>query len=271
MNRRLHALLIGIDQYIPPKTGGGVSYPPLTGAVRDVREVQKFLLGLPHPPARILQLTATSGEGSEPIEPRDEWPTYAAMVAKFRELTAGAEPGDQVYIHYSGHGGRTPTMFEAEKGPREYDESLVPCTISDPDERYLRDVEVAMLVEEMIDKGLFVTLVLDCCHSGGIRRGPRHPVPRGLPVPDSKLRSKESLVGTREQLALFLRPRSLNVPGGKTFRHGLLEGWLVEPKGYVQLAACRPQETAFEYPLANDETQGALTYRFLEALREGGT
>jgi len=270
MNGRLHALLIGIDQYIPPKTGGGVSYPPLTGAVRDVRRVREFLLNLPLPPIRILELTATSGDGPEPIEPQEQWPTYAAMVDKFRELTEGAEPGDQVYIHYSGHGGRTPTMFEAEKGPREYDESLVPCTISDPDELYLRDVEVAMLVEEMIDKGLFVTLVLDCCHSGGIRRGPQHPVPRGLPVPDGRLRSQESLVGTREQLALFLRPRTSNIPGVKTFRHGQLTGWLAEPTGYVQLAACRPQETAFEYPLANGETQGALTYRLLEALREGG-
>jgi hypothetical protein len=270
MNGRLHALLIGIDQYIPPKPGGGVSYPPLTGAVRDVRRVGEFLRSLSTPPVRILELTATSGGEPEPVEPRDQWPTYAAMVGKFRELTAGAEPGDQVYIHYSGHGGRTPTLFEAEKGPREFDESLVPCTISDPNERYLRDVEVAMLIEEMIDKGLFVTVVLDCCHSGGIRRGPQHPVPRGLPVPDGRLRRKESLVGTREQLALFLRPRTFSASGGKTFRHGHLEGWLAEPNGYVQLAACRPQETAFEYPLANGEAQGALTYRLLEALREGG-
>lgn len=268
MNGNLHALLIGIDQYVPAKSPAEISYPPLTGAVRDVQEVRKLLRGLPLPPVRILELTATSGEGPEPIEPRDQWPTYTAMVEKFRELAAGAEPGDQVYIHYSGHGGRTPTIFEAEKGPREYDESLVPCTISDPSERYLRDVEVAMLVEEMIDKGLFVTLVLDCCHSGGIRRGPRHPVPRGLPIADGRRRSKESLVGSREQLALFLRPRTSNLAGVKTFRHGLLKSWLAEPKGYVQLAACRPQETAYEYPLASGETQGALTFHLLKALRE---
>jgi hypothetical protein len=264
----LHALLIGIDQYIPPRSGAGVCYPPLTGAVRDVRRVRELLVGLPTPPVRILELTASPGNGPEPVEPRERWPTYETMVGKFRELTAGADPGDQVYIHYSGHGGRTPTLFPDQKGPRDFDESLVPCDITDPEERYLRDVEVAKLVQEMVDKGLFVTVVLDCCHSGGMSRGLRHPVPRGLSVPDGRRRPTASLVGTREELARFLRPREIRAQGSRTVRHARVEGWLVEPRGYVLMTACRPQETAFEYPISAEETQGALTYRLLEALRE---
>src|SRR6185369_6054794 len=268
MNGRLHALLIGIDQYIQPRSGAGICYPPLTGAVRDVRRVREFLCGLPVPPVRILELKATTGDGPDPVEPPGEWPTYTKMVGKFRELTAGADPGDQVYIHYSGHGGRTPTLFPAQKGSRDFDESLVPCDITYSEERYLRDVEVAKLVQEMVDKGLFVTVVLDCCHSGGVRRGPRQPVPRGLPVPDGRKRPMDSAVGSREELARFLRTREIRPQGSDTNRHGHIEGWLVEPQGYVLLAACRPQEIAFEYPISAEETQGALTYRLLEALRE---
>jgi len=268
MNGRLHALLIGIDQYIPPRSAAEMRYPRLTGAVRDIQRVREFLDTLPSPPVRVLKLTASTGNGPEPVEPREQWPTYEAMVGKFRELTAGADSGDQVYIHYSGHGGRTPTLFPDQKGPADFDESLVPCDIADAEERYLRDVEVAMLVQEMLDKGLFVTVVLDCCHAGGIRRGLRQAVPRGLSVPDKRQRPTTSLVGTREELARFLRPREIRRYDPSAPRHGLLEGWLVEPKGYVLLAACRARETAFEYPISEAETQGVLTYRLLQALRE---
>lgn len=47
--------------------------------------------------------------------------------------------------------------------------------------------------------------------------------------------------------------------------------WLGDPKGYVLLAACRPQDSAYEFPFENDESQGALTYYLLDTLRSGGT
>ena len=51
------------------------------------------------------------------------------MVAAFRELTKRASKGDQVYIHYSGHGGRTkPTAYADRKGADAWDESLVRTT-----------------------------------------------------------------------------------------------------------------------------------------------
>lgn len=278
MSGNLHALLIGIDQYIPPQDRDELDYPPLEGAVGDIRRVREFLLGLPSPPARILELTASSGEGAEPIEPRDRWPTYENMVSRLRELTLGADPGDQVYVHYSGHGGRVATIFAAEKGASTLDETLVPCNISDPSARHLRDVELAMLIQEMVDKKLLPTVILDCCHSGGMRRrGPRKPhqpkvpVPRGVDTPDLRTRPINSLVGTREQLAAFLRPTPSFSPGARMFRHGRLGDWLVEPRGYVMFAACRPQEKAFEYPFEGEESQGALTYFLLAALRQGGT
>jgi Caspase domain len=273
---KLHALLIGIDQYIPPSIPGEIDYPPLEGAVGDVRRVRSFLLELPTSLARILELTASSGDGPEPVESRECWPTYEVMVSKFRELAAGAESGDQVYIYYSGHGGRVPTIFPEEKGVNGLDETLVPCNVANTPARHLRDVELAMLVQEMVDKGLLVTVVLDCCHSGGMRRrGPRkptpsRPIPRGVETPDRRPRSTDSLVGTREQLAAFLRPTPTALPGMRTFRHTRLDGGLVEPRGYVMFAACRPQEKAFEYAFDGQESQGALTYYLLSALREGG-
>jgi hypothetical protein len=263
----LHALLIGIDQYIP-RSGGGTSYPSLTGAVHDIRNVRDFLCGLPQPPVKIVERTASTGSGSEPIEPRNLWPTRGVMIDAFREVAAGAAPGDQVYIHYSGHGGRTPTRFPELNGPRGCDESLVPCDISDPSAAYLLDIEVAMLVQEMIDKGLFVTIVLDCCHAAGMRRGRKRFIARGLTHPDLTKRPFDDRVASREELLALRRPPQAQP--GRRVRHVSLHGWLPDASGYVLLAACRPQESANEYPFVGEDAQGALTYCLLDALRQGG-
>jgi Caspase domain len=71
-------------------------------------------------------------------------------------------------IHYSGHGGRAPTMFRSLKGANGLDEALVPTDIGNSEARYLRDLELARLLNGMVDKGLIVTVVLDSCHCGGI-------------------------------------------------------------------------------------------------------
>ena len=47
------------------------------------------------------------------------------MVAAFCKITELAQKGDQVYIHYSGHGGRTqPTLLPELKGENGFDEAL---------------------------------------------------------------------------------------------------------------------------------------------------
>src|SRR5262249_49685269 len=75
----------------------------LGGCVRDIKHVEAFLISrVGMPSEKILKLTAT-GQGKRPVEPRDQWPTYENMIAKFKQLIRIAEAGDQVYIHYSGH------------------------------------------------------------------------------------------------------------------------------------------------------------------------
>jgi hypothetical protein len=81
------------------------------------------------------------------------------------------QKGDFVYIHYSGHGARTTTIFaDLKKETDDIDEALVPCDIN-MGGKYLRDYELGALLENLVAKGLIVTLVLDCCHSGGALRG----------------------------------------------------------------------------------------------------
>ena len=104
---RLHALLIGVNCYLPNTLPGGGTYPSLRGCVRDIQTVAGFLhtrLGVPD--AQVRLLTATDNGAGKPAESSEAQPTYENMVRAFRDLAGRAKPGDQVYIHYSGHGGR---------------------------------------------------------------------------------------------------------------------------------------------------------------------
>jgi len=264
----LHALLIGIDCYLPNEFPGGGKFESLSGSVRDVERVEQFLLQeLRLPPEKIRKLTSSRGS-VEPVEPEDRLPTYENMVTALQELARTASAGDQIYIHYSGHGGRTVTIFPEVKGEEGYDESLVPCDIGDSSARYLRGAEVSFLVRDMVSKGLLVTLVFDCCHAGGASRGAKGAVKRGLGIVDRRQRPTASLVATREELLELMRPKPV---AGPVRRNLSLQSWLPDPQGYVLLAACRPQEFALEYPFDGKETQGALTYWLLDSLRQGGT
>jgi Caspase domain len=259
-----HALLIGIDCYLPNKLPDGACYKNLNGCVRDINYVEAFLKNtLKLSEAQILKLTASHAEGSiEPVEPKDRWPTYENIVTKFNELIEKAQPQDQVYIHYSGHGGRAATIFPEIKGEKGIDEGLVPVDIGNSNARYLRDLEIAALLQKMADKQLVVTLVLDSCHSGGSTRSGDSDI-RGadMNTVDTTVRPIESLVTSSLELAEIWQA----LTEGK--RAATIESMLPEVKGCNVLAACRPNEYAFEYPFNGKEKNGALTYWLLDSLQ----
>ncbi len=266
----LHALLIGVDHYLPHRLSQGGCYPDLRGAVADVNDVVCYLREVPEvPEERIQTLTSSATGGVLPPEPPSQWPTYDNMVRAFERLTGEARPGEQVFVYYSGHGGRTPTLIPEIKGIAAFDESLVPNDIGNPDEPYLRDVELTLLVKRMIEKGLYVTLVLDCCHSGGtLRDRVRGPAAvRGIDCIDLTERPQSRRVASPAELAQHWQALG-RVKSIRTARP--LASWLPHPERYVCLAACQPREKAYEYPFDGDRYRGALSHHLLEALRRHG-
>jgi Caspase domain len=268
----MYALLIGINCYPTNRLSDGSSYGYLMGCVNDIERVATYLKNQRHvPSSQIIQLTASSHPQTwEPMEPADQLPTYANIVAKFQELTVIAPSGSQVYIHYCGHGGRAQTVYPALKGNvGGIDETLVPMDIGQTGGRYLRDVELGKLLQDMVTRGLVVTLVLDSCHSGGATRGSVVNV-RGLAAIDFTPRSTESLVGTPEELMASWRSlgdtpesigitRSLNATVTR-FPH----------RNCVVLAACRPQELALEH-IFEPETQqrhGVMSHWWMNLLEQ---
>ena len=261
----MRALLIGVDFYLPNMLPDGNSYGSLSGCVRDVDLVQTFLTGrLGVNDQRIQRLTAKNNGTSKLAGAPESWPTYENMVAAIQQLTDESEPGEIVHIHYSGHGGRTPTLVPDQKGKSALDEAMVPPDIGDSTSRYLRDIELAVLLKRMVNKGLIVSVVLDCCHSGGMTRGPADVAVRGISSIDTTARPPGSLVGTVTELGdTWLQPSSENSRAVTT-----VHSWLSAPQGYVLLSACRSVELAHESSYDGKERNGALTWWLFDSLHE---
>ncbi|MEG4595350.1 caspase family protein [Microcoleus sp. F8_C2] len=253
----IYALLIGIDGYNPNRL-----YKDLKGAVRDVKLVASYLLEtLKIPAERVFKLTSPNPEVAETSETKDPKPTYENIVAKFNAITEIAQPGEQVYVYYSGHGGRATTIYpELKGGSDQNDECIVPMDIG-AGGRYLLDVELTTLLKRMTDKGLIVTVIMDSCHSGGVTRGDA--AIRSGEETDTTPPEKESLVAPREELIANWKAQTGGLDGDIA--------WVPPANNYLLLAACRPNEYAYEYAFDGKERHGALTYWLIQTLATSST
>ena len=229
--------------------------------MRDINLVASYLLEtLKIPSERVFKLTSPNSEVAETIETKDLEPTYENIVAQFNAITKIAQPGEQVYIYYSGHGGRATTIYSELKGADQNDEGIVPMDIG-AGGRYLLDVELATLLKRMTDKGLIVTVIMDCCHSGGVTRGDA--AIRSGEETDTTPPNKESSVADREELIANWKIQTGGLNGEIA--------WVPPANNYVLLAACRPNEYAYEYTFDGKERHGALTYWLIQTLATSST
>jgi hypothetical protein len=250
------AVLIGINFYVKDT--------PLQGCLRDVECIKQYLEGL-STPVNIDTFTASAPSepnSRHPAETPDLWPTFDNVTSSLKKIISVAKPGNFVYIHYSGHGAQTKATSSEYCNKNTGDLALV--LFDDVHgSRYLRGLELAYLLNEMVKKGLFVTLVLDCCFSGSVLR---HSVPNGAGI---RAADYDPAVDAAYPQELGTGPRSLI--DVSTLRDGrIFPTWLVDPKDYTILTACGPHERAQELKFLSGERSGALSHFLVRALREGG-
>lgn len=89
-------------------------------------------------------------------------PTKANIVAAYRKLVNEAQAGDAIFCHYSGHGGKVRDDDGDEKDG--YDETLIPVDYQKAGQ--LRDDDIFSTLIGPMPKGVVMTCVMDCCHSG---------------------------------------------------------------------------------------------------------
>ncbi|KAI5579164.1 hypothetical protein BDE02_08G072600 [Populus trichocarpa] len=88
-------------------------------------------------------------------------PTGKNVRKALNDLVLSSEPGDFLFVHYSGHGTRLPAET-GEEDDTGYDECIVPC-----DMNLITDDDFRDLVDQ-VPEGCRITIVSDSCHSGGL-------------------------------------------------------------------------------------------------------
>ncbi|KAL3429315.1 hypothetical protein BDV09DRAFT_200715 [Aspergillus tetrazonus] len=178
-------------------------------------------------------------------------PLMRTWTTAFDKLGREANAGDFVFIHYSGHGSRAPTLRHDVKTTTGLDEVLVLRG-----GRHLRDFELGEVLDNLAGKGLIVLVVLDCCHSGGADRDELQV--RGI----DRLPGHENIL---ENIPAGATERGLGLTRDAAFQDSLWQ----KARNYTVLAACQPHEKAREIR-RKGKSHGLLTYSMLESLQRLG-
>ncbi|KAI1127410.1 caspase domain-containing protein [Nemania abortiva] len=252
---RRFAVLIGIDRYDTPFVDD------LFGCVEDVRLTEGYLRSLANI-SNISKLTS-------PVDPDPHGcltnllPTLANVINVLETLAANAREKDFIYIHYSGHGARLPTLFDLKNGDE--DEALLLVSESGQKVDSLRDVELAFLLNAITERGAIVTIVLDCCHSAGATRSvARLSGIRGMgKIPADALVARDALYPESLLQKSWLARGKSSGRAASVMKH-----WMTSSIGIEFLAACLANQTAQEIQPPNKKPRGLFTSCLLGVLED---
>jgi hypothetical protein len=86
------------------------------------------------------------------------------------QLLDRSKPGDIAFLYYAGHGSQVKNSLSPKAD--HLDESIVPADAWQEGIADIRDKELSQIFNRFLDKGVSLTVIFDCCHSGSISRGP---------------------------------------------------------------------------------------------------
>ncbi|KAI9767483.1 MAG: hypothetical protein M1839_004494 [Geoglossum umbratile] len=259
------AVLIGVGVSIDttPLSEGDQQHRPrdrsLKGAVADITAVSDYLEAESH--VKITKLTATKpleGENtSGPIEASENLPTLDNVCSVLNEVIDEGARGQikHVYIHFSGHGTRI-----GGDGPL----ALALYHQGARGTSHLRSGQLADALSKMVKHGMCVTLVLDCCFSGNVKRTSE------LHGSDIRFIEYDPVVDAESDA----RNPFGEGPPDKIRDSVLKVDQLLDPQGYTVITACSPSETASEMKFGSEARRGVLSYFLdysLRLLRKAGT
>jgi len=221
------AVLIGINKYDPSLNAD------LNGCVNDVENMYKLLTetyGFPHDNVRLLT---------------DYRATSDMMIERINWLLEHNVPGDELVLHYSGHGSQVRDRDGDELNDY-MDEILCPTDL-DWDDPFTDD-KVSWLFANKAD-GVFLTFICDSCHSG------------------SMTRTGTAFSGPEEKPD---KPRYIQPPLDIKSREGAKE-LDVQKVGYgslnhVLISGCRDDQTSADAYI-DGKWQGAMTASLIQAIK----
>ena len=156
------ALIIGIDTYNPlPNekitSGYRSTFSDLEGCKNDALSIKSII-------------TSRYGFDEKNIDSLfNEKATRDNILNAIQRLLANSGANDVAFIYYAGHGSQVRNSSSKETDKK--DETIVPGDTWKEGISDIRDKQLAALFNSFIDKGIKLTVIMDCCHSGSISRG----------------------------------------------------------------------------------------------------
>ncbi|MEO7044828.1 MAG: caspase family protein [Ferruginibacter sp.] len=234
------ALIIGIDTYtppagyIPPNTVGRKDFPSLEGCLNDALSIKSVITSKFQFEQKNIQTLLDTNA------------TRDNILNEMNNLLNKCKKGDIAFIYYAGHGSQEYNSLSQELD--KYDETIVPADTWKAGVDDIRDKELAKIFNSFIDKGVKLTVIFDCCHSGSMSRGgPNFGTGkmRFMPVRDAKVYDSKD---------------ASNPTPPETRKDG----------SFLIIGAAQDNEFADEQADDNKPQQhhGAFTLAFLEALNQ---
>jgi uncharacterized caspase-like protein len=226
------ALLIGINDYSASSPGShpssapapGREWPNLAGAVNDVNALRDMLVLL------------YGFDRNDIVTLTDQAATRDAILRGIeQQLITPAAKNDVLFFYYAGHGSQVRNSLSEERD--KLDESIVPA-----DSRLgaadIRDKDLRMRFNRVLDRGARLTVMLDNCHSSSGARG----------------------------LGTGARPR-----GVKADLRDVADAVTVprpETRGALVLAATQDVDSAWEMRDAAGKFHGVFSWAWMRAMRD---
>lgn len=227
------ALLIGINDYTATHVSAhrgstpapGRDWPNLNGPLNDVAALEEMLVLIYGFDRRdIVTLTNQNATRS------------AILTSLERHLVRPAAKDDVLLFYYAGHGSQVRNSKSTE--PDQLDESIIPADsrVGAPD---IRDKELRLLFNRILDRGARLTILLDNCHSGSGARGlPTGARPRGV------------------------KPDPRDVADGNDY------GPRPESHGALVVTASQDSDSAWDIRDAQGQFHGAFSWAWIRAIRD---
>eukprot|EP00916_Digyalum_oweni_P007225 GHVL01012222.1.p1 GENE.GHVL01012222.1~~GHVL01012222.1.p1 ORF type:complete len:641 (+),score=120.41 GHVL01012222.1:40-1923(+) len=154
----------------PPRPSGrkkavliGINYPGTQAALRgchnDVTRMKQILSSLYGYPTSTDHMVCLL---DDPRSSQIYQPTRKNITSAMQWLVAGAQPGDMLFFHYSGHGAQQRDLTGRESDG--FDETILPCDFKTTGQ--MTDDELYNTLVRPLPSGTRLTCIMDCCHSG---------------------------------------------------------------------------------------------------------
>jgi hypothetical protein len=239
---RLHALLVGINEY--------VHIGKLHGCVADITSVEQLLRS--RVPAASLNMTVLL----------DAAATRAGIIDGFTTHLRAAADGDTALFYFCGHGSQEPCPPEWRTiEPSGMNQTIVPVDARANDVFDIADKELAALIGDVAAGGAQVVMMFDSCHSGGVTRDAEDGSADATRSDSSGVaRMAPASSGRARTLADYLpRAQELYAP------ERLATSGPPDP-AHIAIMACQHDQLAKEFPLRPTPRRGAFTAAFEESL-----